>query len=64
MKMEPDSARWDEIQKILRAKEQFHKDRAKLPIEEKIKILVELQKLAIDMPTASKGNRFRMVWNI
>lgn len=62
--MTPDAARWDEVQKIFKAKEQFHKDRARLPIEEKIKILVELQKLAIDIPTASKENRFKMVWKI
>lgn len=62
--MKPNAARSDEIQKIFKAKEHFHKDRAKLPIEEKIKILVELQKLAIDIPTTSKENRFKMVWNI
>jgi hypothetical protein len=62
--MKPNRARGNEIQRIFKAKEQFHKDRAKLPIEEKIKILVELQKLAIDIPTAAKENRFKMVWNI
>ena len=62
--MKPNAAGWDEIQKIFKAKEQFHKDRARLPIEEKIKILVELQKLAIDIPTKSNENRFKMVWNL
>lgn len=62
--MRPNAARLDEIQRIFKAKEQFHKDRARLPIEEKIKILVELQKLAIDIPTTSKEHRFKMVWNI
>lgn len=62
--MKTNTKRVDEIQKIFRAKEEFHKDRAKLPIEEKIKILVELQKLAIAIPTTSKENRFRMVWKI
>jgi len=62
--MKPGAARWHEAQKIFKAKEQFHKDRAKLPIEEKIKILVELRKLAIDIPTTSKENRFKMVWDI
>jgi hypothetical protein len=62
--MKTNAKRVDEIQKIFRAKEEFHKDRAKLPIEEKIKILVELQKLAIDIPTTSKENRSRMVWQI
>ena len=62
--MKPNAARWNEIQKIFKAKEQSHKDRARLPIEEKIKILVELQKLAIDIPTPSKENRFKRVWKI
>lgn len=62
--MKPDAARWDEVQKIFKAKDRFHKDRARLPIEEKIKILVELQNLAIDIPTASKKKRFKMVWEI
>lgn len=62
--MKPNAARLDEIEKIFKAKEQFHKDRARLPIEEKIKILVELQKLAIDIPTTSNEHRFKMVWNI
>lgn len=62
--MKLNAAGWDEVQKIFKSKEQYHKDRAKLPIEEKIKILVELQKLAIEIPTASKENRFRRVWTI
>jgi len=56
--------RWEEAKKIFRVKEQFHKDRARLPIEEKIKMLVKLQKLAIDIPTAYPENRFKMVWEI
>lgn len=64
--MKPGFARWDgiDIEKIFKAKEEFHKERARLPIEEKIKILVELQKLAIDIPTASKERSFKMVWDI
>ncbi len=58
------ATRSDEVQKLFRAKEQYHKDRAKLPIEEKIRILVELQKMAIDIPSASKKYRFRKVWEI
>jgi hypothetical protein len=54
----------EEIHKIFKAKEQFHRERARLPIEEKIKILVELQKLAIAVPTASKEDRFKRVWEI
>lgn len=56
--------RKEEIQKLFKAKEQFHRERGNLPIEEKIKILVELQKMAIDIPTASKEKRFKRVWEI
>lgn len=56
--------RKDEIQKIFKAKEEFHRERARLPIEEKIRILVELQKMAIDIPTVSKERRFKRVWEI
>ena len=56
--------RKEEIQKLFKAKEQFHRERSRLPVEEKIKILVELQKMAIDIPTASKEKRFKRVWQI
>ena len=62
--MEIYANRKEEIQKLFKAKEQFHRERANLPIEEKIKILVELQKMAIDIPTASKEKRFKRVWQI
>jgi hypothetical protein len=62
--MEIYANRRDEVQKLFKAKEQFHRERARLPFEEKIKILVELQKLAIDIPTASKEKRFKRVWEI
>jgi len=54
----------EDIHKLFKAKEQFHRERARLPIEEKIKILVELQKMAIDIPTTSNKNRFKRVWEI
>ena len=51
-----------ELQKIFNAKKEFHKNKAKLPIEEKIKILVELQKIGkIANPERTKGKR---VWKI
>ena len=62
--MKVSATRLAEVTKIFAAKEQFHKERANLPIEEKIRILVELQKLAIKIPTVSKEDRFRMVWDI
>jgi len=48
-------------QTIFKAKENFHKKRARLPIEEKIKILVELQKIGIN---ANKKFKNRKVWKI
>ncbi len=45
---------------ILEKQEKFHKQLAKLPFEEKIKMLVELQKLAV-----SWGNKKDViVWKI
>jgi hypothetical protein len=51
-----------EVQKIFESKKEFHKSRAKLPIEEKIKILIELQKIGkIANPGRTKDKR---VWKI
>jgi len=52
------------IQKLFNQKKQFHHNRAKLPIEEKIRILVELQKMAIDIPTPSRKARYKKIWEI
>lgn len=46
--------------KIFKAKEAFHKARAKLSIEEKIDILIEMQKLANNIP----GQKKRHVWKL
>jgi hypothetical protein len=45
-------------EEIFEGKERFHKEQAKLPFEEKIKILVELQKIARSIK--GKG----IVWEI
>jgi len=37
------------IQKIFKAKDKYHKSLAKLPFEEKLKILVKLQRLTNDI---------------
>ena len=52
------------MEDIFREKRLFHKERARLPFEEKIKILVQLQKLANDIPRNSKSKEFRRVWKI
>lgn len=51
----------DIVQKIFKAKKKYHKKMAKLPIEEKIKILVELQKLGVE---ANKKMKNKKVWDI
>jgi len=62
--MDIDAKGSEDIYKLFKAKEQFHRERARLPIEEKIKMLVELQKMAVDIPTPSKKNRYKRVWEI
>ena len=55
-----------EMENIFRAKDRFHKEQAKLPFEEKIKILVKLQQIAHDISTLKKkGNTEPLfVWKI
>lgn len=51
-----------ELQKIFDSKVEFHRDQARLPIEKKLKILIELQKIGkIANPEKTKG---KMVWKI
>jgi hypothetical protein len=55
----------EKIKDIFEAKEQFHKDRAKLPFEEKIKILVQLQQIAEDVSLFKKGKKPLLpVWKL
>ena len=53
----------DTIEKLFQAKSSFHKERAKLPIEKKIEILVKLQKIANNIKSVAKKRQGR-VWNI
>lgn len=49
-------------EKIFESKKEFHKRKASLPVEDKIKYLIEMQKIAIETnPEKSKGKR---VWKI
>ena len=56
------------ISYIAETKGQYHKQQAKLPFEEKLKIIVELQKIDFEMRKNNKkriqDNKFRMVWQI
>ncbi len=60
--MENKEVQRQEIKGLFKAKELFHKELAKLPFEEKIKILVQLQKIANGIQTSSKKKK--MIWKI
>ncbi|MEW6200763.1 MAG: hypothetical protein AB1546_02220 [bacterium] len=47
---------------LFESKERFHKERAKMPFEEKIKILVRLQKIASSIRNDPEEKR--RVWKI
>ena len=49
---------------LFRKKRRFRKDLAKLPIEEKMKILVELQKIVIETKKGQAEEDARGVWEI
>ena len=52
------------VQDIFRKKEEYHLDQARLPIEEKIKILVELQKISLTIRPKQDETDKRLVWQI
>ncbi len=53
------------IAKIFEQKKEFHRSRARLPIEEKMKILIELQKIAVTIrPEQLKNGQPIQVWQI
>ena len=52
-----------EVERLFRAKEKRRAALAKLPIEEKIRIVVDLQKMANDIRAAT-GRRKRRVWEL
>ncbi|GAG30057.1 unnamed protein product [marine sediment metagenome] len=53
----------NEIKKLFKEKELFHKDLAKLSFEQKIKMLVRLQEIANDMKSVV-GKKKRTVWKV
>jgi len=54
-----------EIEDLFKAKESFHRELAKMPFEEKIRILVRLQKIANGIRKASpKKEEGRKAWEI
>ena len=54
------------LSKLFESKKKFHEDMANLPFEEKIKIIVELQKIDLEMRKTSgrKIKPYEMVWQI
>ena len=52
-----------EVKRLVRAKEKRRRALAELPIEEKIRIVVDLQKIANDIRAAT-GRRKRRVWEL
>ena len=52
------------VQNIFCQKEEYHRSIARLPIEEKVKILIELQKMALTIRPRQNNNDNRMVWQI
>jgi hypothetical protein len=50
-----------ELEHIFHEKAKWHRQRARLPVEEKIAILVELQKLAVEVATV-RGIKSGTVW--
>ncbi|HOV21093.1 MAG TPA: hypothetical protein P5150_06025 [Candidatus Ratteibacteria bacterium] len=51
------------IKELFKAKKLFHKEMAKIPFEEKIKIVVRLQNIVNELKT-NKGRRKKRVWKI
>lgn len=52
------------VKRIFKYKNEFHRKQAILPIEEKIKILVQLQKIALTIrPKRGKKDK-RVVWQL
>jgi arginyl-tRNA synthetase len=52
------------VQEIFKQKKEFHQEQAQLPIEEKIRILIELQKIALTIRPKRDENDTRAVWRI
>ncbi|MCG7852529.1 MAG: hypothetical protein MIO92_08410 [Methanosarcinaceae archaeon] len=49
---------------IYESKKEFHREMAKLPIEEKIRILIELQKLSLAINHQKSCDELPRVWEI
>ena len=54
----------DELEELWQKKREFHLSLARLPFEEKIRMLIELQKIAVATAKFRKREEFVMVWSI
>lgn len=56
------------ISKVAESKTAYHKKRARMPYEEKVKIIIELQKLECEMvksnPKRKSSQKIKRVWQI
>lgn len=52
------------VQNIFRKKEKYHLAQARLPIEEKVKILIELQKISLTIRPKQNEADKRLIWQI
>jgi len=52
------------VDRVFEGKKEYHRNAAKLPIEEKVRILVELQKIAVGMKNKDTAKKNRIVWQI
>lgn len=52
------------VSDIFRRKKEFHRRQARLPVEEKIKILIELQKIALTIRPRKGVEDRRAVWKL
>lgn len=54
-----------DMKTIFASKKKFHKDRAKLPFEEKIRIVIQLQQIAQEIAQGKRDQRTSFpVWKI
>jgi len=52
------------VDNIFKQKKEFHQKQALLPIEEKVRILIELQKIALTIRPRVEPDDKRMIWEI
>jgi hypothetical protein len=52
------------VEDIFRKKDEYHNAQARLPIEQKIKILIQLQKISLTLHPKKDETDKRMVWQV